>query len=133
MLTKRVVLKYILIHLAELALVGAGLIVLVYVVDLAVWLAATIFVLWIVKDAALFPKVWKAYARDEADPLRMLIGTEATVTDALDPVGYVRANGELWRAESRDAGQRAKKGAVVRVVDIRGMTLIVTLPDGGDR
>ncbi len=128
MLTKSVVVKYALIHLTELVLVAGALALLVYLVDLPVWSAVVIVLLWIVKDAILFPKVWKAYASDESDPLRGLIGSEATVMYGLDPDGYVRVNGELWKAESTHAGQAAKKGTRVRVVDVRGMTLIVAVP-----
>lgn len=53
------------------------------------------------------------------------IGLEATVTDRLDPVGYVRVHGEIWKAEVGNHRQPAKRGERMRVVDSSGMTLIV--------
>jgi membrane-bound serine protease (ClpP class) len=52
-----------------------------------------------------------------------LVGETAVVTSALDPTGYVRVEGELWRARSEHpiaAGERA----VIRAVE-PDLTLIV--------
>ena len=65
------------------------------------WLAFTIPAVWAAKDLALFPMVWRSYVSGDNDPVRQLIGLEAIVVDNLDPVGYVRVRGELWRAEVR--------------------------------
>ena len=125
MLTLKVILKYTLLHLAELALIVAALIVFRHFVSIATWLTITILALWILMDIALFPKVWRAYAFDDNSPMRKLIGVEATVMDSLNPVGYVRVNGELWKAQIRNPQYPAKRGDRTRVVDIKGMTLIV--------
>ena len=121
----KAILKYALIHLAELLLVLCALALARRFLGISTWLVITIIVLWILKDVALFPKVWKAYAVGDKRPTSRLIGLEATVIHNLDPVGYVRVRGELWRAESRDRTHPVKKGEKTRVVDIRGMTLVV--------
>lgn len=130
-MSKKVILKYVLIQLAELVLVVGVLVLLVHLVDMAVWLAVVVVALWLVKDVALFPKVWKAYAVDENSPLRSLLGSEAIVMYGLDPDGYVRVNGELWRAECTDKTRPAKGGDRVVVVEVRGMTLMVAARDDG--
>ena len=127
MLNTKVILKYTLIHLAELALIVVALIVFRHFVSISTWLITTILALWILKDIALFPKVWRAYAFYDNNPMRKLIGLEATVMDSLNPVGYVRVNGELWKAEIRNPRYPAKRGDRTRVIDIKGMTLIVEL------
>jgi membrane-bound ClpP family serine protease len=77
------------------------------------------------KDTVLSPRVWRAYAFDDDNPMRKLIGLEGTVMDGLDPIGYVRVEGELWKAEIRNSRYPAKRGDRTRVVDTKGMTLIV--------
>ncbi|MBE3550419.1 MAG: ATP-dependent Clp protease proteolytic subunit [Brockia lithotrophica] len=52
-----------------------------------------------------------------------LIGREAVVTSDLDPVGEVFLEGEHWRAV---ADRPVRKGGVVRVVSVEGLTLRVT-------
>ena len=125
------ILKYVLIHSAELAAVAGTLIVVRRFVDVPNWLTIIILVGWVLKDIALFPKVWRAYAVDDNDPVRQLIGLEATAMDRLDPVGWVRVRGELWKAEMKDCQDFAGSGDRTRVVGTRGMTLIVELNCSG--
>ena len=113
------------LHLAELAIVVVALIVVGHFISIPTWLIITILTLWIGKDIALFPKVWRSYAFDDNSPMRKFIGLEATVMDSLNPAGYVRVRGELWKAEIRNPRYPAKRGDRTRVVDIKGMTLIV--------
>jgi membrane protein implicated in regulation of membrane protease activity len=125
LLNLKIILKYTFIHLAELALLVVALIVVKRFMSIPTWLTITILALWILKDIALFTKVWRAYASDDNNPMMKLIGLEATVIFGLDPVGYVRARGELWKAEVRNPLYPAKKGDRTTVIDIKGMTLIV--------
>jgi len=57
-----------------------------------------------------------------------LIGREAVVTSDLDPVGEVFLEGERWRAV---ADRPVRKGEVVRVVSVEGLTLRVTAEEKG--
>jgi membrane protein implicated in regulation of membrane protease activity len=125
LLNLKVILKYTLLNLAELGLIVVALILVEQVIDIPTWLTITILALWILKDIAIFPKVWRAYIFDDNRPLSQLIGLEATVMDSLNPVGYVRVNGELWRAEIRNPRYPAKTGDRTKVVDVKGMTLVV--------
>ena len=57
----------------------------------------------------------------------MLIGAEAAVVADIDNIaerGRVRAGGLDWEARSAD-GSKIEKGAVVKVLELRGVTLIV--------
>ncbi len=127
LLNSKIVIKYALIHMTELALIAVALFVLGDLVGLPVWLSVTVLVLLAIKDIALFPKVWRSYGFDDNSPLRALIGAEATLVQSLDPVGYVRVRGELWKAEFRGGGHSARRGDRARVVDVKGMTLVVEL------
>ncbi|AJC71129.1 nodulation protein NfeD [Thermococcus guaymasensis DSM 11113] len=53
-----------------------------------------------------------------------LIGEVGQVVQELNPEGMIRIRGELWRAESK-TGERIGVGEKVRVVEVRGLTLIV--------
>jgi membrane protein implicated in regulation of membrane protease activity len=127
LLNLKVILKYIFVHVPEIALIFVALIVVRHFLSISTWLIITILVIWVIKDMVLFPKVWRAYAFGDNSPMRKLIGLEATVMDGLSPVGYVRAKGELWKAEIRDPRYPAKRGDITRVVDVKGMTLIVEM------
>ena len=123
----KLILKYTLLHLAELALLVAALSVAREWLSLPTWITVAVPVLWVLKDGVLFPKVWRAYACEDSSPMKLLVGLEAIVLDSLDPAGYVRVRGELWKARVRTSRDAAKRGDRTRVVDIEGMTLIVEL------
>ncbi len=93
-------------------------------------LAWVLLGLWLGKEVVLYPLTRRAY--DDApsglvgaDPL---IGARGVAEEDLDPVGYVRVRGELWRAEAQSAVPR---GAQVLVQAVRDLTLIVRRDDGG--
>ena len=70
----KVILKYIFVHLAELVLIVVALVVIRHFIGIPTWLTVTILSLWVLKDVALFPKVWKAYAFGDNSPMTKLIG-----------------------------------------------------------
>lgn len=121
--------KYVLLHTVELALLAAALIVLGRFVRLPLWLILVILAASAIKDIALYPKVWRAYASPDNRPLRELVGLEAWVIYDLDPAGYVRVAGEIWKARVGDPRRPARKGDAARVVDVEGMTLVVEQRD----
>ena len=58
-----------------------------------------------------------------------LVDKNGIVTEALDPIGMVRVNGELWKAESL-SGQ-IREGEKIRVVRMEGFKLFVEkIPEG---
>ncbi|MBN1276564.1 MAG: hypothetical protein JXA35_03660, partial [Deltaproteobacteria bacterium] len=93
--------------------------------NIPAWLLISILVIWIAKDIALFPKVWKAYDSDNPSPMEQFIGMNGVAIDDLDPAGYVKVRGELWKAEIRDSRFPVKEGDKIEVSDVEGMTLIV--------
>jgi membrane protein implicated in regulation of membrane protease activity len=55
-----------------------------------------------------------------------LIGATGEVTEPCEPQGQIRVLGELWQARSTPA---AGRGAHVRVLEVRGLTLLVAPTD----
>lgn len=98
--------------------------------ELSRTLAAAIFALFVLKDAVLFPFVRVAYEPRSGGGAEALVGQHARAEEDLAPEGYARLGAELWHAEL--ARGSAPRGAVLRVVAVRGLTLVVELEEGGE-
>ena len=70
----------------------------------------------------------KVYRAQTETPVRTgreeMIGREAEVRSALDPIGQIWADGALWRAKAAD-GTPISPGNRVRVESVDGLTLVV--------
>ncbi len=86
-------------------------------------------VLWIVKDAVLYPFVRAAYSMKPGEGGAPKKGAIATATENLNPEGYVRVNAELWRARISTGTRVIKPGETVEVQKVDGLTLIVSATD----
>ena len=118
-------LRYILLNIPGLAAVILILIIIQHWVVLPGWLFWSIIVFWIVKDALLFPFVWRAYDWERPGRSRSMIGERGVAKDRLAPAGYVQIHGELWRAVKIDDGPPIEEGQPVRVKKMEGLTLFV--------
>lgn len=92
--------------------------------SLPLWLAALVVALWIVKDLALYPVLWRAYAVGDRQPGAGLIGMTGETESELSPAGFIRVKGEIWRAQASSSAVIPTREKV-RVVNQEGMTLIV--------
>ena len=92
---------------------------------LSTQMALLILVIWVLKDAVLYPFLWKAYDPSAHDIRNQLIGLTGEAREPLNPVGYIRVNGELWQAEISDSRTKIRKGDRVRVSGVTGLTLRV--------
>jgi len=125
-LTLKVVLRYALVQLP-----GTVLLVLVILlinrwwVTVPLWLGLGIVGLAIVKDLVLFPLLWRSYAGSDPDDPSSMIGRRGIVIGRLDPEGYVRVRGELWRAETVENDRPVEEGRSVAVVGVSGLKLYV--------
>lgn len=121
----RVLLKYSLLQLPGVALL---LVILVFVqrwVDIPPWAQWCIVGLWVAKDVILFPFVWRSYAWGRPEDKNPMLGAQAVAKDRLAPSGYVQVRGEIWWAEVVKGSPPVDQGEMVRVRDVRGLTLIV--------
>jgi membrane protein implicated in regulation of membrane protease activity len=120
--------KYLLLQAPGLVLVALVLIALEQWAGLPRWSVYVLLLVLLLKDLVLFPFVRRAYEFESSSPVGAgrLVGARGISTELLDPFGYVRVGGELWRAE---ASPSIPQGSPVRVREVRGLTLIVEADD----
>jgi membrane protein implicated in regulation of membrane protease activity len=94
-------------------------------VTVPLWLGLGIVGLAVVKDLVLFPLLWRSYTGSDPDDPSSMIGRRGIVIGRLDPEGYVRVHGELWRAEIVGNDRPVEEGRHVTVVGISGLKLYV--------
>jgi membrane protein implicated in regulation of membrane protease activity len=121
----RILIRYALFQIPGLALLVLILILIRRWIDLPEWFCWGAIGVWLVKDIALFPFVWRAYDRDRLRELQSLVGTEGIVEERLAPLGYVRVHGELWQAEMIGDGSPVEEGEIVKIQKIGGLKLFV--------
>ncbi len=121
----QVVMRYALFQIPGLVLLILILILVRRWVDFPLWFFWGSVFIWIVKDAVLFPFVWRAYDWSRSKDVHSLVGTEGIVEERLAPSGYIRVHGELWQAEMIREGPPIEKGEVVRIQGNRGLVLLV--------
>ncbi len=117
--------KYALLQVPGIAMVVAAVILARHWLDLPTWIAVVVVSLWVVKDIALFPFVWRAYDKTRPGDPYSMIGARGIAQERLAPSGYVLVGRELWRAEMMEPGSAIEKGEAVRVREIKGLTLMV--------
>jgi membrane protein implicated in regulation of membrane protease activity len=82
-------------------------------------------VLWIVKDAALYPFVGRFYDPSLQTYKFTMIGKIGIVKEPLTPKGKILVNGELWQAEATENRATVKTGEKVLVQGMAGLKLLV--------
>jgi membrane-bound ClpP family serine protease len=133
MWSPKVFAKYWALQVAGTALIALILVVLQEPLAIPTWLVWTIVALWVLKDAALYPFVWRSYDPDYPSMLS-IEGEVGVATDRIDPSGPVRVRGARWRATLAHGARPVDKGEAVRVWERRGLTLVVAaLDDAKDR
>jgi membrane protein implicated in regulation of membrane protease activity len=126
--TRRVMLKYALLQLPGLLLLGGGLLWLQQAYLLPWWFVGLPCLAWVVKDALLFPWLWRAFDDRPSERTPAPLGQVGVVTEG----GLLRVRGELWRAEPSAAGAPLRPGQRARVRRARGLTLVVEV-EGEER
>jgi membrane-bound ClpP family serine protease len=123
--SSRIVLRYILFQIPSLVLLAVILWTVQRYVDFPQWFFWGFMLLWVAKDAILFPFVWRAYDRRQERSLQKMIGKKGVAKERLDPSGYIFIHGELWKAEVVEGSPPVEKGESVWVEGIRGRVLLV--------
>ena len=122
---RRIVNRYALYQIPDVVIFVLILFVLHQWVHLSLGLVVALVSLWIVKYVLVFSFVWRAYDKPRPGDVRTLIGTEGIAEERLDPSGYIRVHGELWRAEVIGKPVVIEKGQAVLIEDASGLTLLV--------
>ena len=117
--------KYVLLQIPGWLILLCLLVWAVSSMALPFWIGVGFLCFWIAKDFVLYPFVRPAYEPAKTGSER-LIGVQGRVEQTLDPNGYVRIGGELWRAETEEAEQLLEAGRTVTVRAVRGLTVTVT-------
>ena len=89
------------------------------------WLALFGFCGLVIKDLAFFRFVRSAYDVKVKSGSEALVGRRGVVQNDLAPEGYIRINGELWRAGAAANGVVITAGTEVEVVRAEGMKVVV--------
>ncbi len=93
--------------------------------DLPLWAAFGAYAVYVGKDFVLYPFLRRAYEPDSRTGVELLAGERGVAETELDPEGFVRIRGELWRAQLEPGSAAVHSGEPVVVVAGRGMTLVV--------
>jgi membrane-bound ClpP family serine protease len=123
--TWRTAWRYTLFQIPSILLLSSSLFLLHIWIGLSQPVALAILSLWIAKDIALFPFLWRSYDTGRVGQANSMVGDEGTVTDRLDPSGRILVRGELWQAQLHDHSLSAEPGQRVSVLDVIGLTLVV--------
>jgi membrane protein implicated in regulation of membrane protease activity len=133
--SSRILVRYWLLQLPALALLVVILMFAQRWVDLPGWIFWGALAIWVVKDAVLYPFVWRAYDWDRSKDSNSMLGVRGVAKEPLAPSGYIQVRGELWKAELAEGSQPVAEGDPVQVQKVRGLTLIVgpAVEKNGDR
>ena len=121
----RTISRYTLFQIPDLILLSLGLAAAVRWWGLPVLAAYGLVALWIVKDVIMYPILRVAYESGGLSGVDGIHGALGVVTQPLVPSGYVRLGSELWKAELVLGSETVSVGSAIRVVEVRGLTLVV--------
>jgi membrane protein implicated in regulation of membrane protease activity len=114
-----------LFQIPDLILLSLGLAAAVRWWGLPVYAACGLVAMWVVKDVIMYPIVRVAYESGSSSGVDGILGSLAVVSQQLAPSGYARLGSELWKAELASGSGPVLVGSAIRVVEVRGLTLIV--------
>ena len=77
------------------------------------------------KDIVLFPFLWRSYDTRSGRESFSMRGKKGIAEERIDPSGYALIRGELWKVRRMDGDPPIDKGEAVKVVEIKGLTLMV--------
>jgi membrane protein implicated in regulation of membrane protease activity len=118
-------LKYLLLQIPGCVIAGvilAGLWKLQWITGPVALLG---FTLWVLSELLLYPFVKQAYENNAETGSAALVGARGVAQGELNPQGYIRVRGELWRAVAVSAHQKVSSGSQVEIVKAEGMQLLV--------
>ena len=121
----RTIARYTLFQIPDLILLGLGLAAAVRWWNLPVFAAYGLLAAWVAKDVMMYPILRVAYEGGGSSGVEAIHGALGVVTEPLVPSGYVRLGSERWKAELVSGSEAVTVGSAIRVVELRGLTLIV--------
>ena len=119
-------LRYLMFQVPQWFILALFLWLLVDQDAVPLWVMRSFFILWLVKDFAIYPWVRRAYETTAKTGAEALVGVKAIAQERLDPEGYVKVRGELWKGRAYPADQPIHRGSKVTVRAARGSILVVS-------
>jgi membrane protein implicated in regulation of membrane protease activity len=116
--------RYLLWQAPGWIIVAAALATLCWLATLPAWIVGVGVAAVVVKDLVMYRAI-----REALQPPPAPVGLRGRAVERLAPAGYVRIDGELWRAEAVRGEIAAGADVVVR--EVRGLTLRVEAADRG--
>lgn len=121
----RTIVRYTLFQIPDLILLGLGVAAAVRWWNLPVFAGYGLLAAWVAKDVMMYPILRIAYEGGGSSGVEAIHGALGVVTEPLVPSGYVRLGSERWKAELVCGSGPVSLGSAIRVVELRGLTLIV--------
>jgi membrane protein implicated in regulation of membrane protease activity len=118
-------LRYLLFQIPGWTITGTVLASLWHWQLITISLALLGFLAWLLKDLFLYPFLKPAYEGFVKTGSAALVGTHGIAQEDLDPTGYIRTRGELWRAIAVPGDHTIAAGTPVEIVSAKGMELFV--------
>ena len=126
--------RYMLLNLPGVVVVVGILFIIRSYIPLPGWAIAAVVAVWVLKDAALFPLVWRSYDWDRPGISRVMTGAVGVVKRPLTPKGFVQIDGELWKAKNMGSEKVIERGTAVRVIKRIGLTVqVIALDANGEK
>ncbi len=119
--------RYAIFQVPEVVLGGLVLAVLVDFRVISHSLGWILFAVWVLKEAALYPFIARAFEPSNGSPTDALLGVACVVTARVTPetAGKVRIGPEFWNARLEPGSRAAEIGTEVCVEAVDGLTLRV--------
>lgn len=94
-------------------------------VDMPPYLTWGLIGVWVGKDIALFPFLWRSYDSTPHNDRFDMVNRKGYALSRLEPQGSVRIQGERWRAVIGEGEPPIEKGEPVCVEAVHGLRLTV--------
>ena len=121
---RTVYIRYFLFQLPGTVILISIMLLLQYYIGFDWFIFWIILIAWVMKDIIMFPFIWRSYDAGNNSSTLDMKGKVADVTRKLDPEGYVRIGGELWRARLMEDSV-AEAGNKVKIEERDGLLLRV--------
>ena len=125
----KIYIRYALLNLLGVVVLVGILLIIRFYIPLPGWVMVVMVTIWLLKDVALFPLVWRAYDWDRPGISRVMTGAVGVVKKPLVPRGFVQIDGELWKAKNIGSEKVVERGTPVRVMKRIGLTVHVMAHD----
>lgn len=118
--------RYLLLQIPGWVVAGLVALLIQRWFQLPDWTTPTALGIWIAKDLVLYPFLKEAYdGSTSRTPATRLVDEMGTAQQDLNPQGFVRVHGELWRAMVIGSSRIVRRGERVSIRRVERMLLLI--------